>query len=370
MAESLPKFLDEFGYKEIGLLADKGVLGNETYKKVRAALQVGVRISQEYINEVSEPTYQDVDGITDKFRGKAIDCLVAFGGGSTLDIVKGVSVLLTNEGPAISYRGYGLIKNPGIPLIVLPTTAGSGSEVTPNASYIDTKESKKLGINSPYYLPKLAILDPLLTVTCPKSVTASSGLDALVHTLEAFSARSSTQLSKMLAREAFRVIFNNLPKVFKDQSDIEARGQMQIGAYLAGAALINSASGAAGVLSYPLGVHYRIPHGIAGAVFLVPVARYNLDRGYDGYAELYDLIDGSDRTLSVPDKNREFLKRLIGLCDMAEIPRSIRDLGVKEEDLHALAQESYVNRKKSSDENPVPTGEEGLEVILKIAYQQ
>lgn len=369
-AESLPSFLSEQKYGRIGLIADKGIVGIQTYRKIYNLLKSQSYIEHEYINEVSEPAYEDVDRITNEFRNKKIDCLVVFGGGSAMDIAKGVSVLLTNEGPAITYRGYGLVKNPGVPLVALPTTAGSGSEVTPNASFIDTKESKKLGINTSLYLPKLTILDPLLTISCPKLVTVSSGLDALVHTLEAFSGRAATPLARTFAREAFQYIFNSLPQVLNNPADINARGRMQLGAYCAGIALINSASGAAGVLSYPLGVHYKVPHGIAGAVFLAPVARFNIERGYEEYAELHDLIDGADKSLGPKEKNLAFLQEFEKLCELAGIPKSIRELGVKEEDLPLLAQESYINRKKSADQNPIATGVEGLEIILKMAYSK
>lgn len=360
----LPKIIAEMGFNKIGLIVDQGVSTHETITKLEQDL--AQKIAFKFTNKIAEPSFEQVDQTVDQFRKHQIDCLIAFGGGSTLDLAKGISVLLTNQGPAINYRGYGLIKNQGISFIAVPTTAGSGSEVTPNASYVDTKEMRKLGINTDKYLPILTILDPVLTLSCPRSVTSSSGLDALVHSMEAFTALSATPVARMFAKEAFKLVFNSLRTVVNEPSNLEYRGKMLLGAYFAGIALINSASGPAGVLSYPLGVHYKVPHGIAGAVFLAPVVRFNIERGYEAYSQLYDLIEDADNDMTTKEKNWGFLTRLEQLCLDLAVPTSLSEFGVKEADLSKLAVESYTNRTKSAEQNPIPVKAKELEIIIRM----
>ena len=172
--------------------------------------------------------------------GKAIDGFIIMGGGSVLDLGKALSLLVTNTEPAIKYRGFDLTKNPGLPLIAIPTTAGTGSEVTPNAVFIDTKENRKFGINTAMYIPKLCILDPVLTLSCPRSVTISSGMDAIVHAHESFVSKRASPITRILAKEGFRLVFNSLAAVVDNPEDLEMRARVQLGSYLAATALFNS----------------------------------------------------------------------------------------------------------------------------------
>jgi alcohol dehydrogenase class IV len=233
----------------------------------------------ELVTAVAEPDYDYLEQCREQLQGCAqqLQGLVGVGGGSTLDLTKALSVLLTNPGPAISYRGFNLIQQDGIPVIALPTTAGTGAEVTPNAVFTDRREQRRLGINTPRYVPTLALLDPLLTVTCPRSVTVASGIDALMQSIESFTSIHATSVSRMFSRQAFALVFQALPRVVHELEDVILRGQLQLGAYYSGIALMNASSGPAGALSYPLGVHFHVPHGLAHAVAEPTIVQWNVE---------------------------------------------------------------------------------------------
>ncbi|MCI0732173.1 MAG: iron-containing alcohol dehydrogenase [Chloroflexi bacterium] len=349
--QRLPDTLQKFGFEKVGIVLDNGVTGNPAWEKAYQAVRDRFRVVQVLESGVSEPDYDYLDECKQYFNGKEIDCLIGVGGGSILDLAKALSVLITNPGPAIEYRGFNLIKNPGPPLIAIPTTAGTGSEVTPNAVFIDKKEMRKFGINTSMYLPKLVLLDPLMTVTCPRPVTISSGMDALVHAVESYVAKGATPTSRIFSREAFALVFNNLSRVVDEPDNLEWRGRMQVGAYYAGTALMNAGAGPAGAMSYPLGVHFRVPHGLAGAVFLPEVVAYNVDRGCTVYGELYDLIEDADPGLTLEEKSERFAQRLRQLCDYLGIPKTLDRFGMSRADIEMFGEQTTW-LKAALDQNP------------------
>lgn len=353
------------GYKNIGIILDQGVKEHDQTLKALESVQATGLSHEVFVNEKIEPDYNFLDEFKVNFVGKGFDCLVGIGGGSTLDLAKGMATLVTNDGPALTYRGFPQLENQPIPVIAVPTTAGTGSEVTFNAVFTDSDAKKKLGINSELNFPVLAIIDPLFTVDCPKTVTVSSGVDALVHTLESYMNVNHTQASRLLSREAFRLLFNNLSKVLDHPSDVHIRSEIALGAYYAGAALINSGPGISGALSYPLGVHHKVPHGYAGGVFLPAVVKFNCEKGYKAFDELYDLINGSDGSMAQDQKNEAFINDLEQLIERLGVYEYMNQFGLKSDDLDALVEESD-GLKGAIDQNPIQTTKED---INKIVYQ-
>lgn len=358
----LPEFLKEFGYTKAGFIFDANLAKSGFFNRVKNNLVASGRVTHQLENKVSSPTYPDLDAFAEEFRAKSNDCLVAIGGGSTLDLVKGVSVLLTNPGSGINYRGVGKIKNPGVPLILIPTTAGTGSEVTPNASFVDPVEKRQLGINTEFYHPRLVVLDPMLTVSCPRSVSVGVAMDALVHhALDAYiSGGLNNPLGSIFAKEAFRLIFNFLPKVLQEPENLEARGNLQLGAMFAGLALANHGGGSiAGAMSYPAGVHFHIHHGTAVAIFALEVIKFNIEKGFKGYADFTDLLIGGDKITG--DKSDFFYKKFAEFYAGLEIPR-LSKFGVTEKDLPLLAEE--VSAMPVFKANPIPvSGEDALRIL-------
>ena len=215
----LKKIIQNDGYQSIVVVID----GNIRSLKIFDDLinEIADFIVAEIESDISEPTYEKLEEKRKEINSKKVDLFVGIGGGSALDMAKGLAVLYSNSGPAISYRGFEQYMEPITPIIALPTTAGTGSEITPNASFIDTKEKKKMGINGEAIRPKYALLDPELTITCPIFPTISAGVDSLVHATEAFVAKKSNPMVRIFAKEGFNLVFENLPKLSKDLTNLD-----------------------------------------------------------------------------------------------------------------------------------------------------
>ena len=358
----LPEILKTWGVTRVAVIADAGVRNNQHVQALKDKLNSSFDTVTWVESAAAEPDYDYLDEFKNAFTAD-YDVMIGIGGGSTLDLAKAVSVLVTNPGKAIEYRGFDLIKNPGIPLVAIPTTAGTASEVTPNAVFTDSNEMRKFGINTNLYVPKLALLDPLMTVSCPRSVTVSAGIDAIVHTIESYAAKRTNPLTRMFAREAFQLLFSGLPAVVADPDNIALRAQVQRGAYCAGIALMNSGAGPAGALSYPLGVHFKVPHGLAGGVFISRIARFNAERGFSDYADLYDLIEGADKSLTREEKSLKFCDELDSLLQKLDVPDKLSPFGVQESDLANLAQQTML-LIGALDQNPVPFNIKEVEYVL------
>lgn len=370
-ALNLGKYLKELKFKRVGIIIDSGISNLKYVKEILENIQkqdfIKIKVWEYNLN--AEPDYDSLDRIKVDFLDTdskpIVDCFIGIGGGSVIDFAKGLATLVTNPGKAINYRGFPTDINPCLPVVALPTTAGTGSEVTYNAVFIDRKEKKKLGINTMDNFPALAILDPILTLSCPKPVTVSSGIDALVHNLESYVSRKTDPLTKIFAREGFRLIFNNLSKVLVEPKNIEIRANLQLGAYLGGMALLGSGGGPTGALSYPLGVHFKVPHGFAGGVFLPYIVEHNVKNGYD-YSELYDLIEGVDRSIDRKQKNKLFSQKLFQLGRKLGIPSTLRGFGVNENNLNILLKEAE-NLDKAFSQNPIPFPvKEGKKLLIKL----
>ena len=360
----LAPLLKEQGYRRVAVIIDSGVEGSEVWRETKSELAECCSLSPYFENEKMEPTYDYLDEVRSEF-GDDLDCIIGVGGGSTMDLAKAVSVLVTNPRPAIEYRGNGLVEHAGVPLILIPSTAGSGSEITPYAVFIDTDEQRKFGINSPLYLPELSIIDPMLTLSCPRSVTISSGMDALTHTLEAFTSRKHSPMVRMFAKEAFSLIYNNLPKVVADPGNVELRTRLSLGAHYAGVALFNSSGSTAGVLSYPIGTLFNVTHGMAGASFLGPVVEFNVGQGYPDYADLYDLIDADcrERDDAGRDKSELFVNNFQRFCNGLGIPNDLGVFGVTRSHIPTIIEHLRL-LWGAVEQNPVDMTEQDIEAIL------
>ena len=370
-ALQLAQYLKELSLFKPGIIIDGGIAWLDYSKKILSTLESDSELTIKiWVYDLRhEPDYDSLDRIKMMFldaSGKpVIDCFVGIGGGSVIDFAKGLSTVVVNPGIAVQYKGFPVNIQPSLPTIAIPTTAGTGSEVTYNAVFTDNEQKKKLGINTRNNFPALALLDPILTVNSPLSVTVSSGMDALVHTLESYSAVQSNPLSRIFAREAFAMIFNNLFLVKDNPGDCEVRAKIQYGAYLAGISLINSGSGPSGALSYPLGVHFKVPHGMAGAVFIPHIIRHNVQLGYD-YSELYDLIDGVDHSISHESKNEKFAEKMFLLCKKFEVPEKLSGFGVNASTVDLLLAE-IDTLDRAFAQNPVTfTTEDGKRLIRSM----
>jgi len=364
-SSALFDLIKERGYKNIGLVLDVGLLSNQHFVEFRRRLTEEHHVAHEHINKEMGPTYDYLDETVDSFRNKNMDLMVAVGGGSTLDIGKAIAVLLTNPGPGITYRGVNKIKNAGIPFVMIPTTAGTGSEVIPNAPMVDTTEKKKQGISTSFYHPELAILDPLFTVSCPRNVTIAAAMDAMLHhAIDAYISNEKNQMCGLFAREATRLILPALPAVVKDPENIACRGDLQLGALYAGLALTNGGGGSiAGAASYPLEVGFHIPHGMGVAITGLDAVRFNIENGYYGYGQFADFIPASliPQGMSMKEKAVLFYEHLKKLYQELEVPR-LSKYGVGENHIDALADE--IVGMPVTGKNPITPKKEDIRAIL------
>lgn len=314
-----------------------------------------------------EPTYDDLDQLASQVKAMSPDYLVAIGGGSLLDLAKGVSVLLNNPGRGIDFRGMDRVTVPPRPLVVTPTTAGTGSEVTWTASFIDDESGLKLGINGPNVFPAAAILEPALLVGTPRDVAMSAGLDALVHAVEAVSSPMATAITSPLAVRAARLVLEGLPDALSHTNDPLQWERVQVGAFLAGLAMLNSSGGPASGVSYPIGVHYEVPHGYAGGIVLPLVVRSNVDRGYAGYAILAARRsqDGNSSALAL---SRMFADELDQFMKDLDAPQDFARWGIDSVDaVDLIVGDTLLNREANLRLNPLPFGETELREVLERA---
>lgn len=221
------------------------------------------------------PTTRDVDLCVEAARSPAIDLFIGFGGGSSLDTAKGANFLLTNGGRMQDYWGVGKAQKPMLPLIAVPTTSGTGSECQSFALIADEETHQKMACGDPKAAARVALLDPLLTVSQPRAVTACTGIDALSHALETSVTRRRNEISLLYSRAAFRLLFQNFGRVLEEPEDVDARASMQLGAAYAGIAIENSMLGAAHSAANPLTAHFNLVHGLAVGVMLPHVIRFN-----------------------------------------------------------------------------------------------
>lgn len=370
-SDTLATFLKEKKCGDVLLLVDENVAQGAYYQKIAAGIQDSTAsMHVEYVCGSEEPDYDYLDEVAHKVRLiDKIDVLIGIGGGSCLDIAKAAAVLKTNPGKGIEYRGFDKVTQPGIPMIAVPTTAGTGSEVTINAVFTDKKEMRKLGINGRHMNATYAVLDAEWTIGCPQSVAVSAGADALTHTLESFMCRKATSLTRAFSKEAFQLLFGALPSLVENPENREKRQKLLLGSYLAGIALFNSGSGIAGAFSYPLGVHFKIPHGLAGGIFLPSVLEFNVSRGYRDYAPLFDLVEpGSE--LSPEEKNAGICAAVRALFDKLGVPRYLDGWGITKANLKEVA-DLVRPLQAAFDQNPLPFDAEldGYDLLQKHVRQ-
>ena len=288
--------------------------------------------------------------------GKGCRSVIGFGGGSPMDVAKLAAYLLGSGDELDALWGVGKAMGEGLPLALVPTTAGTGSEATP-VSVITVGGAEKKGVNSTALLAKWALLDSNLTLGLPRHVTAATGMDAMVHAIEAYtSAHRKNPLSDMLAREALRLLGDNLLLVCEEPANAEARGKMLLGAHLAGVAFANAPVAGVHALAYPLGGHFHVPHGLSNALMLEQVLGHNMAAAMPLYAELGTVLDPRLAAQGTQAQARGLVVQLAELSRRSGLPQRLREVGVGEGDLDLLAHEA-MKQERLLVNNPSPISE-------------
>jgi alcohol dehydrogenase len=357
-------------YSDVTILVDEVVSKTTCYQQFEKQLSgTDKAFTMHALRSSAEPDYDYLDEVASNLRKNKVDCIIGIGGGSVLDITKAAAILLTNPGKGVAYRGFDKAHIPAVPTICIPTTAGTGSEITINAVFTSLNENKKLGINGRYLNATYAILDPEFTISAPEKVAVSSGVDALVHTLESFVGTKNNMITRMYAKEAFKLLYENLPCIVHDPDNLEKRFRVQLGAYYAATSLFNSSSGIAGGLSYPLGVFYKVPHGIGGGMFALPVVKYNVSHGYYDYASLYDVIAPEDYALTAEQKCEKFIACLDSLTTLLNVPTSFETFGISDECFSHIV-EIMQPLQGAFDQNPVKLDVKNVDELLRPFFSK
>jgi alcohol dehydrogenase class IV len=286
---------------------------------------------------VADPLSKVIERAAEQARDAKVELVLSIGGGSALDTAKLVAYIARTSERLDDIYGVGNAKGQRLPLILVPTTAGSGSEVTP-ISIVTIPTTEKKGVVSPCLLPDWAILDPKLTLGLPAAVTAATGIDAIVRAVEAYTSRHrKNPISDQLARQALALLSSNIRRACTDGSNLEARGEMLLGSMLAGMASANAPVAAVHALAYPIGAIFHVSHGLSNALVLIDVLRFNLPAASEFYAELAPIVDSETLGLPVEERAHSFVEALASICRDCRVPATLAEVGVHESDLDRLA---------------------------------
>jgi alcohol dehydrogenase len=353
----------ELGGTRVLVVTDPGLeRAGHPQRAITSLCEAGLEVF--VFDEVEEnPTSRHVETGTAFARPLQVDLIVSVGGGSSMDCAKGINFLLTNGGTMADYKGFGRAKKPMLPSIGVPTTAGTGSEAQSYALIADEKTHMKMACGDRKAAFGVAILDPEVTVSQPAKVTALTGIDALSHALESYVTTRRNKLAQMFALEGWRLLEHNLEAVLRNPEDLEARGAMQVGAFLAGTAIENSMLGCCHALANPLTAHYGITHGLAIGILLPHVVRFNAVTVDELYSQM--LEPTTDDDADGRDAAEWIAQRITALIRLAELPTTLAECGVSATILPLLAEEA--NQQWTARFNPRPVGENELVELYQAA---
>lgn len=356
----------ELGKSKALIITDKGIVGAGLLERVLTPLeQAGV---QAHIFDQIEPNPRDHTVVKAFEFGKKKECelIIGLGGGSPIDAAKAVGVLMSNPGPLQDYLRGTAVKNPLPPFIAIPTTAGTGSEVTQFSVVTDTERSFKTGIGSPLLMPKVAIVDPSLMESMPPSLAAATGMDALTHAIEAFVSVNSQPFSDAMALHAIRLIGTYLRPSVANGSDQEARSQMAIASTLAGVAFSNAGVGLVHAMSHPLGGRFDVPHGVANAILLPFVMQFNLIARLERFGQVAQALGEKVEELSAVGAGKKAVEAVMQLSADIGIPGHLSGVSVKAEGLPLVAADA-MNMKRAISCNPRVVKQEEIEKLYREA---
>jgi alcohol dehydrogenase len=327
----------KMGAKKALIVTDAGVAKSGLVQPVKDALADMSIIVDVYPDAEPEPSINGLNEAARKLRQNNYDLLIGLGGGSSIDTAKGLSVLLAHGGKGEDYIGTDKIPGPGLPVAAIPTTAGTGSEATNIAIFSDTVKELKVGMISRYLLARIALVDPVLTYGCPRSVTAASGIDALVHTIECYTSNKANHFTDALALKAMHLIAGNLRAAVNDGANKAARNAMAEGALLAGIAFGNSGVAAVHALAYPLGARFHVSHGMANGMLLPYVMKCNQPACPDRYADVAGVMMAKVKGVNENEAAQAGVKMVEALIRDIGLPARLRDLNVPQEALEGMA---------------------------------
>lgn len=353
------------GARRAVVICDAGVAQAGIAARVQALLEeAGLQVAL-YTEAQPEPTTESADRCAAFVRAGGFDLVVGLGGGSAMDTAKLAAVMAVHGGRCQDYIGTDRIPGRGLPTILIPTTAGTGAEATPNAVFKEVPSGTKSVVISPHIVPDVGLVDPELTLTLPPALTASTGMDALSHAIEAYTSRRATPHADLFALEAIRLIGGSLRQAVAHGEDLEARSAMALASLYAGIAIAHAGTNGVHAVAYPLSGHFGIPHGLANGVVLAAVVAFNAPAAPARFAQVA-------RALGVQEGDEEALARSAGeavahLARDIGIPQRLRDLGIPEKALRPMSEEAAAIRRLM-DVNPREMKQADVEAIYRSIY--
>lgn len=367
VVDSLGQTMEDMGLKKCFLVTDKVLKKAGLVDRVIKALkEADVRVVGIFDEVLPNSEVSLVEKGASLAMEAGPDFLLALGGGSNIDTAKAINIILSNGGSLLDYEGFGLLSSPLAPLVAVPTTAGTGSEVTQFAVIKDDSRQAKLSFLSPYLVPRVAVLDPEMTVGMPPQLTASTGLDALTHAVEAHVSSASNPMASGLALEAARIIFQNLPVAVSRGGDLEARHAMLVASAMAGMAFSSAMVGIVHAMSHACGGLYGVPHGLANAILLPFGMEYNIPSSASRLAEIARAAGVNVSGLTAEEGAARAVEAVRDLCAGCGIDQKLRDTGVPAEGLSDVAELAAVDGAIFN--NPNPAEPEDILELLKKAY--
>ncbi len=328
----IPAALDSVGADKVMVVTDPGIIKVGIYTRVEKILKdAGKEVI--LIDEVKpDPSMQLVDSIADKARKSGAQAVIGLGGGSSIDSAKVAAALVGNEGSIRNYLGVGILPKPGLPIFAIPTTAGTGSEVTYLSILSDLENETKKGFGSAYIMPKFAFLDPELTVGLPPHITAPTGMDALCHCVEAYTSANANDYSDAVAVKAIELISQNIRTAYNNGSDMEAREKMLLGSLLAGIAFANAGVTAVHAFAYPLGGMFHVPHGMANSLMLPVIIKFNAAAMKDRFGHVAEIMTGRQGA-----DWQDCISEVEKLCEDVKLPRNLKAIDIPEDAIKPMS---------------------------------
>ena len=365
-AETLSEIVIKYGAGKVLLVSDQVLDGIGIVSQLKQELQEGGSEVEVFLDVEPEPSIDNVNPCLSTAKSNMPDVIVGLGGGSVLDISKAVAMLLKNSGSVEDYLGTGLVKQRGIPTVLLPTTSGTGAEITPNALFYIPQLKAKKAIVSEHIIPDAVVIDPKLTISAPPGLTAATGLDALCHAIESYTGLNATPLTELFSKEAIRQIGKNLRTAVFHGGNIEARKGMALGSLYAAIAIANAGTNAVHALAYPLQGINRIQHGVANSLLLPFVMSFNMIGDVEKFSKIAELLGVPISHLS----KRAAAETAVAFCKKLSedigIPQHMRDVGVKEDQIGELV-EGALNVQRLLINNPRTIKKEDIENIYRMA---
>jgi alcohol dehydrogenase class IV len=357
----------KLGGKSVFIIADQGVVQAGLLEKVMEPIKKE-KINIEVFDRVEpEPSIENLLEAHRKAKATKVDLFIGLGGGSSMDLTKVVSALMMQEADVRDLFGVEKVTKPGFPTILVPTTSGTGSEVTRMAVFTDKKENLKKVVSSHAITASVAIVDPMLTVTMPPKVTASTGIDAFIHAVEAYVAVNASSLTDPLAWEATRLIAENLGPAVANGQDLQARYNMALGSLTAGIALNNAGVGAVHALAYPVGAEYHVPHGVANVVTFTQTMDYISIARIPKFAKLATAMGEPVKNISEREAASRGIKAMQELVERVGLPGRLRDIGAQQGKIPSMAAAAF-KEKRLLGNTPRQLTEEDLRKIFENSF--